>query len=352
MIMAGGTGGHVLPALAIAKGLARQGMKVSWMGTRQGLESQLVTGAGITFDTIDIKGLRNSGSLRKLLMPIMLLTAMAQTLRIMRKRKPDAVLGMGGFVSGPGGLVAVALGLPLIVHEQNSVAGLTNRWLSRFSYRVLTGFPGVDGLRQFQWTGNPVQAEIFDIPDPEVRLSERTGPLRLLVIGGSQGARVFNRELPKLLGTHPVPAVDVWHQSGQSGQNGVGYAYLKAGIECRVDRFIHDMKAAYQWCDIIICRSGAMTVSEVCAAGAAAIFVPYPHAASNHQAKNAAYLVEKNAAYLVPQEAFIQGRWLKILTGLERDRKPLVTMAAAARKLAKPRACDEVAAVCVEAMNA
>lgn len=352
MIMAGGTGGHVIPALAVAKALSAQGVEVSWIGSRQGLEARLVTEANIIFDTIDIKGLRNSGVVRKILLPFMLAKSIVQVLCVILKRKPKAILAMGGFVSGPGGIVAAALQLPIVLHEQNSVVGLTNRWLSRFSHRILTGFPVADGLKQFQWVGNPVRPEIANIPEPEIRLAKRKPPLRLLVIGGSQGADVFNQQLPKLFANNPMPAVDVWHQSGKRGQNRIGAAYLEAGVGCQVNEFIDDMTAAYEWCDIVICRSGAMTVSEICCAGAVAIFVPYPYAVSDHQATNAAYLVGNNAAYMVREEQFVQGHWLKILSRFERDRKLLITMASAARKLAKPRATDEVAAICLETMNA
>jgi UDP-N-acetylglucosamine--N-acetylmuramyl-(pentapeptide) pyrophosphoryl-undecaprenol N-acetylglucosamine transferase len=352
MIMAGGTGGHVIPALAVSRELMGQGIEVCWIGTRQGLEARLVPAAEITFDPIDIKGLRKSGLIRKILMPFMLLKAMLQTLYIILKRKPKAVLGMGGFVSGPGGLVAAALRIPLVVHEQNSVAGLTNRWLARFSHRVLTGFPTADGFRQYQWVGNPVRQEISNIPPPKVRLAKRTGPLRILIIGGSQGANVFNQNIPELFAANPVPEVDIWHQSGKQGQSGIGEAYLKAGIGCQVNEFIDDMPAAYEWSDIVICRSGAMTVSEVCCAGVAAIFVPYPHAVNDHQAKNAAYLVRNNAAFMVRQDEFIKGRWLKSLPLFDQDRKLLVSMAKAARKLAKPQATETVAKVCVGVMHA
>jgi UDP-N-acetylglucosamine--N-acetylmuramyl-(pentapeptide) pyrophosphoryl-undecaprenol N-acetylglucosamine transferase len=352
LIMAGGTGGHVIPGIAVARELIQQGVEVSWIGTRQGIEARLVPGSEIDFYPIDIKGLRKSGVLRKLLMPVMLLKAMLQTLFVILKRKPEVVLGMGGFVSGPGGLVAAALKLPLVIHEQNAVAGLTNRWLSRFSHQVLTGFPSADGFRQFRWTGNPVRTEIFSIPEPGLRLADRTGPLRLLVIGGSQGARVFNQELPRLFAENQIPDIDVWHQSGIRGKNDIGDAYLKAGIGCQVNEFIDDMKKAYQWCDIIICRSGAMTVSEVCSAGAVAIFVPYPHAVNDHQKKNAAFLVDTGAAYMILQNEFVQGQWLEILNRFDRDRKLLVEMARAARKLAKPKASIDVATTCMEAINA
>lgn len=359
MIMAGGTGGHIIPALAVAKALMQQGVEVSWIGNRQSLEARLVAEANIPFDAIDIKGLRQSGLLRKIFMPFMLAKAILQMLYIILKRKPKAILAMGGFVSGPGGLVAAALRLPLVLHEQNSVAGLTNRCLSRFSHRILTGFPCAEGIKQFQWVGNPVRAEISNIPAPEIRLAERQQQLRLLIVGGSQGAEVFNQQLPKLFAANPIPDVDIWHQSGKKGKDGIAAAYADAGIGqaprqgmLRVNEFIDDMKAAYEWCDIAICRSGAMTVSEVCCAGVVAIFVPYPYAVNDHQARNASYLVSNDAAHMVLEDEFVQGHWLKFLNQFDSDRKLLIAMAQAARKLAKPRATDDVATICLEAMHA
>ena len=350
--MAGGTGGHVIPALAVAEELIAQGVQVSWIGTRQGLEARLVAQANIDFDAIDIKGLRKSGMVRKMLMPFMLSKAILQTLCIILRRRPKAILGMGGFVSGPGGLAAAVLRLPIVLHEQNSVAGLTNRWLARFGYRILTGFPSTEGFRQFQWLGNPVRTEIANIPAPAIRLANRTARLRLLVVGGSQGANILNQQLPTLFATNQIPDIDVWHQSGAKGRSEIAEAYLQAGITCQVDEFIEDMAAAYEWCDLVICRSGAMTVSEVCCAGVVAIFVPYQHAVNDHQARNAAYLVDHNAAYMVRENAFVEGHWLKILTCFDEDRKQLMSMAKAARKLAKPRATHDVATICLEAMNA
>ena len=350
--MAGGTGGHVMPALAVARELKDKGIDVNWVGTAQGLESRVVPESNIVFDAVDIKGLRGNGWLRKLVIPFLMLKAMAQTLLLIKKYKPKAVLGMGGFVSGPGGLTASILKLPVLLHEQNSVAGMTNRWLARLSKRVLTGFPSVAGLDKSIWVGNPIKREIVNIPPPEERLASRTGPLRILVIGGSQGASVFNTEFPELVCNHPVPELDVWHQSGRQGRNGIGAAYLQAGIGSQVNEFIDDMARAYEWCDVIICRSGAMTVAEVCGAGAVAIFVPYPYAVSDHQAENANYLVKEDAAIMIRQEQFIQGEWLDILTKFHSDRSILVTMANAARKLSKPKAAQAVAEICIEAMDA
>ncbi len=352
MIMAGGTGGHVMPALAVAKALLDKGVDVHWIGASGGMEARVVTESGIAFEPIDIKGLRNGGLLRKTGALLLLVRAMAQTFRFIRKYRPEAVLGMGGFVSAPGGLVAAALRLPVLLHEQNMVAGLTNRWLARFCRDVLSGFPQAQGIRNFTWVGNPVRSDITEIPAPSRRLGNRTGALRILVTGGSQGASVFNRELPGLLKSADVPELDIWHQCGQRAVDESGKAWRQAGIRCRVEPFIEDMAQAYEWCDLIICRSGAMTVSEICCAGVAAIFVPYPHAVSDHQAANADYLVQNQAAFMVREEGFASGEWLQILSDLSRDRSRLVAMANAARGLAKPAATQDVVARCLEALHA
>lgn len=352
MIMAGGTGGHVMPALAVAKALIDKGVDINWIGTSRGMEARVVPESGIAFDPIDIRGLRSGGLLRKARTLLLVVKAMAQTFRLIRKYKPEAVLGMGGFVSGPGGLTAAALRLPVLLHEQNMVAGLTNRWLARFSRSVLTGFPQAQGIRNFTWVGNPVRPDITEIPEPSLRLANRTGALRILVTGGSQGASVFNRKLPGLLKSARVPDLDIWHQCGQRAAGESGKAWRQAGIRCRVDPFIDDMAKAYEWCDIIICRSGAMTVSEICCAGVVAIFVPYPHAVSDHQAVNADYLVRNNAAFVVREESFAGGEWLEILFDLECDRGKLVAMANSARRLSKPGATQAVVNRCLEVMHA
>ena len=352
MIMAGGTGGHVIPALAVARELRDRGVDVSWIGTPQGLESRLVPNAGIDFDAIDIKGLRKSGLLRALAMPFMLAKAMFQTLGLIRNRKPDAVLGMGGFVSGPGGLVAAMMRIPLVLHEQNSVAGLTNKWLARLTRHVFTGFPAAAGISDFTWVGNPVRKEISDLPAPAQRLAGRTGPLRILVVGGSQGASVFNQNLPELLGNGGLAELEVWHQCGRQGDETIGLSYEDKGIAASVDTFIDDMAAAYEWCDFAICRAGAMTVSELCAAGVAALLVPYPHAVSDHQALNAAFMVEAGAAYMVRQEEFLTGNWVTEVSALGTDRQRLVTMSQHARDLSRPNAAEDVATACQEVMDA
>ncbi len=352
MVMAGGTGGHVMPALAVARCLRERGVEVRWMGNSDSLESTLAPAAGFELDTIRIRGIRRTGLLRKLALPFMLTTACFQALRIVHRRKPDVLLGMGGFVSGPGGLVAAALGKPLVLHEQNAVAGLTNRWLSKVASRALSGFPQAEGLANATWVGNPVRQDIAAIPSPSVRLTGREGSLRILVIGGSQGAQVFNRHLPGLLARTAVSSMEIRHQCGRGNAAEVEDAYKHAGLHAEVAEFIEDMAAAYAWSDMVICRAGAMTVAEICAAGAVALFVPYPYAVSDHQARNAEYLSEAEGAFCFRQEAFVRGDWIESLVGLATDRSRLVAMAETARSMAQTDATERVADVCEELVHA
>ena len=353
LVMAGGTGGHVMPALAAARELRERGVEVVWMGTREGLESRLVPAAGFDLETIEVSGLRRSGLRRKLAMPWMLANAGLQAWRVIRRRRPDGMLGMGGFAAGPGGVMGVLRRLPLVIHEQNAVAGLTNRLLAKVATRVLLGFPEATGFdpRRTRWVGNPVRREIAAVEPPGSRLVGRSAPFRVLVIGGSQGARVFNEKLPGLLGK-ARHGIEAWHQCGRGDPAVVEARYREAGVACRVTEFIDDMAGAYQWSDLVVCRAGAMTVAEVCAAGAVALFVPYPHAVGDHQAANAGYLVSKGAALMVREEVFTGGEWVGELDALAADRKRLLTMAGTARALARPRAAGEVADACLEVMNA
>ncbi len=352
MVMAGGTGGHVMPALAVARCLRERGVEVRWMGSTRGLESRLVAAEGFDLDAIHILGLRHSGLGRKLVMPFLLLVACSQALWILLRRKPDVLLGMGGFVSGPGGLVAGLLSKPLILHEQNAVAGLTNRWLARVASRVLTGFPATEGLATGTWVGNPVRSDIAAIDRPRQRLAGRSGPFRILVVGGSQGARAFNRYLPDLLARRSRTPMLVRHQAGHGESANVRAAYGDAGIPAEVSEFIEDMSAAYAWSDAVICRAGAMTVAEICAAGGVAFFVPYPHAVNDHQARNAEYLTGAGAAITIRQEEFLAGDWLDDLDELASDRRRLVEMAEKARSLAKADAAARVADICGEMVHA
>lgn len=354
LITAGGTGGHVFPALAVARALRAQGAEVVWLGTREGIEARLVPAAGIEIDYIRIRGLRGGGLLRWLLLPMRLNLAMLEALRILRRRKPAAVLAMGGFAAGPGGLMASLLNIPLLVHEQNAVAGLTNRWLAKLADVVLAGFPGAFGERRgVEVVGNPVRAEILALPAPEQHRAGRSGRLRLLVVGGSQGAKVFNDTVPEALRAMPDDArPQVWHQTGSRDEAMLTEAYRAFAPDARVSAFIDDMAAAYAWADVVLCRAGAMTVAELAAAGVAAILVPLPHAADDHQTANAKFLAGREAAVLVPQAEFTATRLAALLTELGADRARLLLMASSAHAGAVTNATETVARHCLEAAHA
>lgn len=349
MIMAGGTGGHVMPALAVAERLQSRGFAVRWMGNASGMEAAVAGKAGIALDAIRIKGLRQSGLRRKLAMPFMLLSACLQAWKTIRLRRPDLLLGMGGFVSGPGGLVSKLTGTPLLLHEQNAVAGLTNRYLAKLADRVLSGFPNPVGLKQSEFVGNPVRQDIAAIEPPELRISARTHGFRVLVVGGSQGAQVFNDVLPELLTRSGIDGLEVWHQCGKGRTEAVSLGYRQAGLPTvRVAEFIDDMADAYRWSDVVICRAGAMTVAEISAAGAVALFVPYPYAVSDHQAVNASWLVDAGAAWLVRQPEFITGGFVSRLQSMSVAREELLRMATTARAMSKTDAAEKVAAACAQ----
>ncbi|MCY4312339.1 MAG: undecaprenyldiphospho-muramoylpentapeptide beta-N-acetylglucosaminyltransferase [Gammaproteobacteria bacterium] len=348
MILAGGTGGHVMPALAVAEELAEHRVELSWVGSVGGLESRLVPPAGIAYDTVSIRGLRGRGVIGLLKLPFMMARAMLQAFRIIRKRKPDAIIGMGGFVSGPGGMVGAVMGLPLHLHEQNSVAGWTNRFLARAANVVMSGFPSPRGIDQSVWTGNPVRRSISEIPEPTERLSGISSLDRILVIGGSQGAVVFNSDLPELLGKSQLDSLQVWHQCGQRDAARIAAEYERQGIECRVDSFIDDMADAYAWSHVVICRAGAMTIAEICCAGVAAILVPYPHAVDDHQAVNAEFLVKNRAGLAFREQEWHKGDWLADFKRLLKNPDEAIEMARAARALGKPEASRSVAETCME----
>lgn len=350
VIMAGGTGGHVYPALAVAERLRDQGMDVSWLGTRKGLEARLVPARGLEIDWIRAEGLRRSGWRRLLRAPLVLTGALWEAGRVLRRRRPCVVLGMGGFASGPGGVMARVLGIPLVVHEQNSVPGLTNRWLARIANRVLEAFPGSFGAeRRALACGNPVRAEISDLPAPAARFAQRAGPLRLLVLGGSLGAQALNTEVPAALARLRLELLpQVRHQAGQGKQEATEAAYREAGVAAEVQPFLEDMAAAYAWADLVICRAGALTVSELAAAGLGALLVPYPHAVDDHQTRNGALLADAGAARLLPQSECKAERLAGELSSLLADRPRLLEMAEAARRLARPESVQQVAAVCLE----
>lgn len=367
MIMAGGTGGHVFPALAVAERLREQGVEIVWLGTRSGLEAELVPRAGIDIEWISITGLRGKNIITLLWAPVRLAGALVQTLLIFFRRRPMAVLGMGGFVAGPGGLMAWLLHRPLLIHEQNAVAGLTNRLLARLADRVMEAFPAALPARYRPLvTGNPVRREICQLAEPRDRYNERHGPLRLLVLGGSLGATALNSVVVSMLQILPRDfRVEVWHQTGSRHLDAVQQAYNSINYKetVRVEPFIEDMAAAYAWADIVLCRAGALTVAEVAAAGVAAIFVPYPHAVDDHQSANAGYLAQAGAAIVIAQSELVAEKLMLVLRGCWQDHQPatatdnsgprqqLCQMACIARSMAAPDAAEKVANVCLEVMN-
>ncbi len=354
MIIAGGTGGHVYPALAVARELRDQGVVVVWVGTRRGLESRVVPAAGFEMEWVTIRGLRRKGWLSWVLLPLRMGVAMFQSWRIMRRRRPDAVLAMGGFVAAPSAVMARVLRRPLLIHEQNAVAGLTNRWLAYIADTVMCGFPEAFGmLPGARHVGNPVRAEILALPAPTERLNARQGPLRILVVGGSQGAHVFNKVMPEAI-ARLVRQISpqVWHQSGRSDRESTERAYRASMAEARVTAFIDDMAQAYAWADVLICRAGAMTIAELAAAGVAAILVPYPYAVDDHQTANAKFLSDRDAAVLVPQAEFDAVRVAELLAGFAANRELLLKMAINARACAVSDATETVARLCLEAFHA
>ncbi|SIT66792.1 UDP-N-acetylglucosamine-N-acetylmuramylpentapeptide N-acetylglucosamine transferase [Ectothiorhodosinus mongolicus] len=345
LVMAGGTGGHVFPGLAVAKLLRQQGHEVRWLGTATGLEARLVPAANITLHTLPVSGLRGKGLMTWLLAPWKLGVAMWAALGLLWRLKPRAVLGLGGFASGPGGLVAAALGYPLVIHEQNAIAGMTNRWLAKRADLVLQAFPGTFAPALEPVTvGNPVRTEIADLPAPEQRYAQRSGPLQILVVGGSLGALALNTIVPQALAQLPADTFVVRHQAGERTLAQAQQAYTEAGVVAEVTAFIEDMAAAYAGADVVICRAGALTVSELAAAGVASILVPFPHAVDDHQTANAAYLTDVDAALLLPQSELSAERLAETLKSLDRDR--LQAMAVQARQQAKVDATEQVARAC------
>lgn len=347
MILAGGTGGHVFPALAVAQALRRLGAEIFWMGTRTGIESRIVPAAGIPIDWIDVEGVRGKGWGAKWRFPIMLGLAFHRAFRILRTRKPDVILGMGGFVAGPGGVMGFLLGIPLVIHEQNRIPGTTNRLLARVAKRILEAFPGSFPLAtRAICTGNPLRQAIASLSfDPSARSD---GPMRILALGGSQGAQVLNRILPPTLAKLGPHAIEVWHQTGTGQQEEeTKVSYQKVAIPARVDAFIEDMEAAYRWADLAICRSGAMTVSELAAAGLPAILIPYPYAIDDHQTANARFLVDAGAARMIPQSELTAESLAAEIRHFLDERHLLREMGRRAERLARRDAADRVAAVCL-----
>lgn len=348
MIMAGGTGGHIFPGLAVAKVLRGRGVPVTWLGADGAMETRLVPQHDIHIDTLAISGLRGKGKLALIGAPLRLLRAIRAAGFLIRDRQPRAVIAFGGFASGPGGIAARLHGLPLLVHEQNRAPGMTNRVLSRFARRVLTGFPGSFAPRE-EAVGNPVRAEIAAITPPELRLANRQGPLRLLVLGGSQGARALNNAVPKALAALGTGMpVQVRHQSGEKLHAEALQAYADAGVQASVEPFIADMAEAFAWADLVVCRSGASTLAELCAVGVGSVLVPFAAAVDDHQTRNAQYLVERGAAVLLKQDETLATQLEGVLRDLSEHSARRVQMAKAARALAKVDAAERIADIILE----
>jgi UDP-N-acetylglucosamine--N-acetylmuramyl-(pentapeptide) pyrophosphoryl-undecaprenol N-acetylglucosamine transferase len=345
MIAAGGTGGHVFPGLAVADRLRASGWRVVWLGSDSGMESSLVAKRGYEMAAVKFSGVRGKGPIAIFLLPLKLLLAFWQSARAILAKRPDVVLGMGGYMSFPGGMMAALLGRPLVIHEQNSVAGLANRVLAIVADRQLCAFPGA--LKGATHTGNPVRPEIAAIAAPEARYAGRSGPLRILIVGGSLGARALNEAVPRalaLLAREARPIVT--HQSGAQHADTLKHAYAAASVQASTPAFIDDMAAAYSEADLAVCRAGATTVAELAAAGVASILVPYPHAVDDHQTKNARFLADTGAAILVPQSELTPERLAELIAGL--DRRRLLQMAARARLLGRTDATEAVARACME----
>jgi len=329
LVMAGGTGGHVFPGLAVAKKLQLEGWEIRWLGTADRMEAELVPKHGIEIDFIKVKGLRGQGLARLLTAPFKIVGAILQARQYIKAWQPDAVLGMGGYVSGPGGVAAWLSGVPVVLHEQNAVAGLTNQWLSRIASRVLQAFPGAFSGKEV--VGNPVRKDVTLLPAPSERFAGRQGPIRILVMGGSQGARILNQTMPEVAGILGEN-ITIWHQAGKGSLDVTEQAYSeKTETHHKVTEFIDDVAAAYAWADIVVCRSGALTVSELSAAGVGAIFIPFMHK-DRQQALNAEHLVRCGAAKMIEQMDLTAQGLAEELNQLDRD--SLAKMASAARDAA------------------
>ena len=351
MIMAGGTGGHVFPALAIA-GQLRASRDIVWLGTQRGIEARLVPSAGYPVEWIEVEGLRGKGAAGWLASPLAIVRAVRQASRALARRRPGVVLGCGGFASGPGGIAAWLAGTPLVIHEQNAIAGLTNRWLARFASRIAEGFPGsFPASRKALYVGNPVRPEIAELPPPRQRFESRNGPMRLFVFGGSQGASALNRLVPAAIALLPEGRRPwVLHQTGTKDRDETEAAYRAAGIQAEVRPFIDDMATAYANADLVVARAGASTVAELAAVGVGSILVPFPAAVDDHQTKNAEWLGRVSAAQVVSETGLTAPEFAnRLATLIGNGRSRLLAMAEAARALAVTDAARRVADLCLQA---
>lgn len=348
MILAGGTGGHIFPGLAVARALRERGVPVLWLGADGGMETRLVPQHDFQIDTIPVRAIRGKGPLALLAAPFRLFAAVRAARQTLRERQPRVVVSFGGYAAGPGGIAARLAGIPLLVHEQNRAPGLTNRVLARFARRVLTGFPQTFPGMIEELVGNPVRNEIVAVAPPALRLARRDGALRLLVLGGSQGARALNAAVPQALRALAPAAFEVRHQCGEKLRADAEQAYAAVGVAASVEPFIADMAAAYGWADLVVCRAGALTLAEVCAVGVGSVLVPFPQAVDDHQTRNAEYLVEHGAAVLLPQDDALGARLAEVLRDLAANPGRRRAMAEAARALARPDAAARVADAVIE----
>ncbi|SSY80275.1 undecaprenyldiphospho-muramoylpentapeptide beta-N-acetylglucosaminyltransferase [Alysiella crassa] len=350
LLMAGGTGGHIFPALAVAQSLQKQGHKVVWLGSKDSMEERLVPQHNITLETIAMKGVRGNGLKRKLMLPITLWQTVQAAKAIITRHNIDVVIGFGGFVTFPGGVAAKLAGIPIVIHEQNAVAGLSNKVLAKWAARVLYAFPKAfeqypDGL-----VGNPVRAEIAELPEPKQRFEQRSGSLNVLVVGGSLGAQVLNETVPQALAMLPeAQRPNVIHQSGRNKLDALKSAYEQANVQAQCIEFVDDMVSAYRNADVVICRAGALTIAELTAAGVGALLVPYPHAVDDHQTANARFVVSADAGLLLPQAQLTAAKLAEILGGLTREQ--CLQWAEQARTLALPDSADDVARIAIKVAN-
>lgn len=348
VVMAGGTGGHVFPALAVAESLRARGVRIHWLGTRAGIEAELVPARQFDMTYLDVSGVRGQGLARLLLAPFKIVRAVVAAMRVLRAVEADCVIGLGGYVTGPGGIAARLLGKPLLIHEQNAVAGFTNRQLSCMATRVLEAFPGAfPPSQKVVCVGNPVRPEIAGLPAPEQRFAARDGALRVLVMGGSQGAVALNELVPAALAILASQVeLDIRHQAGKKNTEKAAARYRDVGVKAEILPFINDMAGIYGWADLVICRSGALTVSELAAAGVGSVLIPYPFAVDDHQTANARYLSDAGAALLFSQQGLTAEQLANALRPLM-NRPALLDMAIKARAKAQPESTDTVVAACL-----
>ncbi len=348
LMMAGGTGGHIFPGLAVAEELRTRGWRVHWLGAPASMEEQLVPPRGFAFEAVEFGGVRGKGLKTLLFLPLRLLRAFGQSIAVIRRVRPDVLVAFGGYITFPGGMMGVALNKPLVLHEQNSVAGMANKVLAGVADRVFTAFPEVlPKARQVKWVGNPLRGALTQIPEPTKRFSGRSGPLKVLVVGGSLGAKALNDVVPQALAMiEPAQRPVVTHQSGAKQIEELRAAYQSAGVEATLVPFIDDMASAYAEADLVICRAGATTVSEIAAIGVAAVFVPFPHAVDDHQTTNAKFLTDQGAGWLIQQRDLTAQALADLLRST--DRTTLLDIAEKSRLMRKTNAVQEIVDACEE----